>query len=120
MAVVRPSHGTYGRLRIATPMADDVANTLALLEAADAIFEHEPDAGRLDVSGLAKISDGELHRIAKTYFDAGSPRIAPVAAVLAVMRLEVGDVDAGVFWLRLLRAAANLEQVEPDSGAALH
>ena len=101
-------------------MADDVANANALLEAADAIFEHEPDAGRLDVSGLAKISDGELHRIAKTYLEAGTPRIAPVAAVLAVLRLEAGDVDAGVFWFRLLCAAANFEQVEPDPGAALH
>ncbi len=101
-------------------MADDAANALALLEAADAIFEHEPDAGKLDVAGLANVSDGELHRLAKTYLEAGFPRIAPAVAVLAVLRLEAGDVDAGVFWLRLLRAAANLEQVEPDSGAALH
>ena len=101
-------------------MADDAANALALLEAAHAVFEYEPDAGRLDVPGLAKISDGELHRLAQAYLEAGTPRIAPAVAVLALLRLEAGDVEAGAFWLRLLRAAANLEQVEPDSGAALH
>ena len=99
-------------------MANEIANEL--LRTARAILERDPDAGQLDVSELAKVSDGELYRVAKTYFEAGSPRIAPAVAVLVALNLEVGDVDAAGFWLRLLRAAATLEQVAPDPGAALH
>ena len=79
---------------------------------------HEGRKGALDQ--LMELVYAQLHRLAKRYLEAGFPRIAPAVAVLVVLRLEAGDVDAGVFWLRLLRAAVNLEQVEPDSGAMLH
>ncbi len=99
-------------------MADEIA--IELLRTARAILERDPDAGRLDVPELAKVSDGELYRVAKTCFEAGTPRIAPAVAVLVALSVEVGDMDAAGFWLRLLRAAATLEQVEPDPGAATH
>ncbi len=69
---------------------------------------------------MTKIGDGQIHRFAKDFIEEGFPMIGPRVAVLGMARLVAGDVDESAFWLRFLRALLNLEQVEPDAGAALH
>jgi hypothetical protein len=74
----------------------------------------------LSMPGLFKVSDRAIYRCAAALVEIYPTESGPTLAALAQEHLTAGDVETGVFWVRLLRAVESLGALRPDPGALLH
>ncbi len=79
----------------------------------------EVSAVRLDALEPVEISNAEIYRWAERLVNRPEG-MACTVTVLAIQRLDAGQVWLGVVLLRLLRAMVDLEETDPKPGAALH
>ncbi len=79
----------------------------------------EVSAVRLEAFEPVEMSNAEIYRWAERLVNRPEG-MACTVAVLAIQRLDAGQVWLGVVLLRLLRAMVDLEETEPEPGAALH
>ena len=84
-------------------------------------FVGDPEEERLSAFlSQAKISDRQIHNVAQTLFNEFGHKILGAFTILAAERLIASEDAAAVYYQRILRAMAAIENTEPEPDEKIH
>ena len=99
----------------------DLTELLRLAKGFHDIWAGDPELESMSaVVSQAKISDRQIHNVAQTLFDEFGHIILVAFTILMMERLKADEYAAAVYYQRILRAMAAIENTEPEPDDELH
>ena len=99
----------------------DLTELLRLAKGFHDIWAGDPELEHSSaVVSKAKISDRQIHNVAQTLFNEFGHKILGAFTILMAERLVADEYAAAVYYPRILRAMAAIENTEPEPDDELH
>ena len=100
---------------------DDLTKLLRLARGFHDIWAGDPELESMSaVVSQAKISDRQIQNVAQTLFNEFGHKILVAFTILMMERLVANEYAAAVYYQRVLRAMAAIENTEPEPDEELH
>ena len=101
--------------------SDDLTELLRLARGFHDIWAGDPELESMSaVVSRAKISDRQIHNVAQALFNEFGHIILVAFTILMMERLVANEYAAAVYYQRVLRAMAAIENTEPEPDEELH